>query len=256
MDYKLGKQAPRRDPRTLKFAEYLGADVPAPLTCDWSQHVGKPWGMMANDNVGDCTCAAAGHMIETWTANCGSGVVPADADVLSAYEAVSGYNPSDPGTDQGAVELDVLSFWRKTGIGGHSIVAYTSVRPSVQQHVRAACYLFGGLYIGLQLPLSANGQVGGLWDVPSQGLNGDGQPGSWGGHAVSIVAVDDDGLTCVTWGALQRMTWAFWSAYTDEAYGVLSQDWVNLSVSWTTETLSPSWFDLNALQADLAIVGS
>ena len=32
-----------------------------------------------------------------------------------------------------------------------------------------------------------------------------GQPGSWGGHAVPVVAYDVRGITWVTWGALQPM---------------------------------------------------
>jgi hypothetical protein len=30
----------------------------------------------------------------------------------------------------------------------------------------------------------------------------------------------------VTWGALQQMTWDFWDTYCDEAYAILSEDFV------------------------------
>jgi hypothetical protein len=34
------------------------------------------------------------------------------------------------------------------------------------------------------------------------------------------VAYDEAGLTCVTWGQLQPMTWNFVQVYSDECYGV------------------------------------
>ncbi len=68
-------------------------------------------------------------------------------------------------------------------------------------------------------------------------------PGSWGGHAVPVIAYDASGLTCITWGALKRMTWAFWDAYCDEAYACLSRDWA--------AARAPSGFDWAALDADL-----
>ena len=86
-----------------------------------------------------------------------------------------------------------------------------------------------------------------VWDVV-QGE--DGEAGSWGGHAINIIGYDIDGLTCVTWGATKRMTWAFWAAYVDEAYAIISSDFLNQ----TGQT--PGGFDLQMLQADLRAVTS
>jgi hypothetical protein len=41
------------------------------------------------------------------------------------------------------------------------------------------------------------------------------------------------------------MTWGFLDTYCDEAYAVLSQDWIDKT------NLAPNNFDLTALQADL-----
>src|ERR1700683_1722620 len=79
-------------------------------------------------------------------------------------------------------------------------------------------------YIGLALPLSAQSQD--VWSIPPGGAAGLGAPGSWGGHAVPVVGYDERGLVCVTWGQLKRMTYQFWSAYCDEAYTLLSKDFV------------------------------
>jgi hypothetical protein len=52
-------------------------------------------------------------------------------------------------------------------------------------------------------------------------------PGSWGGHAVAVAGFDAEGLTVVTWGRLQRMDWAFWAKYADEAFCILdTMDWL------------------------------
>lgn len=241
---KLGKSAPRHDPRTLQFAKYLkpAALPPAPAQADWSTKVSN-WPMMANDRIGDCTCAAAGHMIEEWTANAGKVVVPPDTAIITAYSKITGYNPKTGANDNGANELDVLNYWRQQGIGGHKIDAYAALEPGNHAHVEDAVFLFGGCYIGLGLPISAQNQT--VWTVPPGGAVGQGAPNSWGGHAVPVVAYDSRGLTVVTWGALKQMTWTFWDTYCDEAYAVFSFDWISKN------NQSPNGFDQAALAADL-----
>jgi len=58
------------------------------------------------------------------------------------------------------------------------------VAPNSQ--IATAIWLFGGAYIGIQLPIRAQNQD--VWDVPSD-LGLDDVPGSWGGHAVYLVGV-------------------------------------------------------------------
>ena len=161
---KLGKKPAHHDPRTLQMANYL--ELPAiPPAQDWTKKAASSWGMMLNDKLGDCTCAAVGHIIQAWTANAGpKEVVLPDQTILKTYEAVTGYKPSEPSTDRGAVELDVLKYWRKTGVGGYKIDAFVALEPRNHAHIQAAVDLFGGSYIGLALPLSAQTQK--VWSVP------------------------------------------------------------------------------------------
>ena len=246
---KLGKSPARHDPRTLLFASYLTAGLPAPpATADLTTKV-KAWGMMQNDQLGDCTCAAAGHLIMEWTANAGKKMVtPTDKQIVAAYSAITGYNPTTGANDNGAVEIDVLNFWRQSGIAGHKIGAYVALEPANHSHIMDSVYMFEGCYIGLQLPISAQDQVKNhqTWSVPPGGATGDGKPGSWGGHAVPVVAYDSRGVTVVTWGALQTMTWSFWETYCEEAYAILSNDYLNGKMQ------APAGFSLAQLQADLA----
>jgi hypothetical protein len=141
--------------------------------------------MMENDQLGDCTCAGMGHAEMLWSANGGSIDIPSDNDVITAYEAVGGYVPGNPNTDNGAVELTVLKYWKTTGIGGRKIMGYADVNPSLTSHIQQAIWLFGVGYIGVDMPLTAQNQVGGIWDVVGDGQSGDSAPGSWGGHCLS-----------------------------------------------------------------------
>ena len=242
---RLGKKKAKHDPRTLQMANYL--QLPKiPNARAWASKLSKPLGVMKNDSLGDCTCAAMGHAVQTWTANASKEVTPSDNDIVAAYSAVGGYVPGNPGTDNGAVELDVLNYWRKTGLSGKKIAAYVATEPQNLVHVKAAIELFGGCYIGLALPISAQSQK--VWSVPSGGLHGNGTPGSWGGHAVWVLAYDTHTLTCITWGKLQKMTWQFWGNFCDEAYGILSPDWIKKSGK------SPSGFDINQLMTDLNLI--
>ena len=256
----LGKKAPRFDKRTLKLEHYLQSTKlpPTPASLSWSGAFTN-WGMMKNDSVGDCTCAGAGHAIQIWTynANYGQAVTIPDAEVLKAYTAITaeenngqGYNPQTGANDNGCVEIDVLNYWRQTGIGGHKIDAYAFVNPFHPQMIREAIMLFGGVYIGLSLPITAQDQIdqGVPWSVPRTGPTGNAAPGSWGGHCVFIDSYDPKYLTCVTWGALQKMTWNFWYCYCDEAYAIISKDFIEQSGK------SPSGFDMAALTADLTAV--
>lgn len=237
---KLGKLAPKLDHRTLRLARYLRPELPpAPASIDYAGKV-PAWGMMRNDVAGCCTCASAGHMTMAWTANAGAPFVPSDDAIIQAYSDISGYNPATGEKDYGAIELDVLNYWRNVGIAGRKIGAFAAIGRYKQPQVKAAIWLFEGAYLGLALPENAQDQK--VWDA----VGGPGSsPGSWGGHAVNAVGYDDEGVTIVTWGELQRMTWRFWETYCDEAYAVLSQDML------LGDGRSCAGLDLPGLQRDL-----
>ncbi len=242
--HKLGKLPVRTDVRTLSLARYVDrAQLPdPPIVLDLTLRVGD-WPMYANDRVGDCTIAAAGHMIEAWTAVAhGRALEVSESSVLAAFERVKIVDPLSG--EEGAVELDVLRDWRNHGVGHHRIAAYARVSVHDHRLVQAAAWLFGGLYIGVQLPLTAQRQR--TWDWTGH-LDGDARPGSWGGHAVNIVRYSGGSLTAVTWGRLQDLTWDFWDRYCDEAYCILSHDFLEGNEA-------PNGFDVEALRADLALI--
>jgi len=238
---KLGKRHARHDPRVPKLLKFTASLPPPPASVDWSSKV-TTWPMMLNDKLGDCTCAAVGHCIQEWTTYAGAPVVLPDSAILQLYEQVSGYNPNDPSTDQGAVEVDVLNYWLANGVSKEPLQAYAALELQNHNEVMDSLYWFGNCYIGLALPISAQKQD--VWAVPPGGAVGEGAPGSWGGHAVPVVAYDARGLTVVTWGATKRMTWQFWDTYCDEAYALLSP-------LWLSSGKAPQGFDWAQLTTDM-----
>ena len=208
----------------------------------------KQLGVMANNSLGDCTCASCGHAIQTWTSlTQPAEVIVPDATIIDLYAKSCGYNPGDPLSDNGGVLSDVLKYWYQNGIGGHPLSGFAGIRPGNRASIRDAIYLFGVASVGVQLPLAAQYQD--VWDVkPDAVMGGDNAVGSWGGHAIPLVAYDQDTLTCITWGALKKMTWSFWLAYAEEAYAVVSEDFISAN------GLDPTGLDLSTLLADLPAV--
>jgi hypothetical protein len=241
---KLGRKAIKTDTRTLMFGDYLTPALPPPPPkADWTKGINS-WGVMLNDTLGDCTIAGVGHAIQVWTANVGSMVTVPDPTIKSYYEKWDGYVPGNPSTDNGGIELDVLNDWQKQGFAGNVLLAFADPTPANFVQVRQSIALFGGVYIGLSLPLTAQTQD--VWDVvPKGGKNA--RPGSWGGHCVFVPKYDQNGFTCITWGQLKTMTLPFWKKYCDEAHTLLGQDWLNVKGA-------PSGFNQAQLQADLKAI--
>ena len=84
------------------------------------------------------------------------------------------------------------------------------------------------------------------WVVPPRGPVGDAAPNPNNGHCIPAVAYDARNLYVVTWGALKSMSWQFYRVYAEEAYAVLSKDFVERS----GRTIAG--FDLATLEEDLA----
>jgi len=235
---KLGKKPAKIDPRTLKLAKYITA-LPVPPAAVCNSRGTSGWGMMLNDNLGCCTIAGVGHAIQVMVlsqilAASKSGIIrPSDDIILRYYSRWDGYDPSDLSTDQGGVEVDVLNRWRAEGFAGYQLLAYADPDPKNVLHIKQTIALFGGIYIGINMPVGW--QNASVWDANM------GDPGSWGGHAVFVCDYDEEGLTLITWGELQRMTFAGLAQYCDEAHALIVPEWN-----------PPEGFDLAVLQSDLA----
>src|ERR1700761_4232805 len=124
---RLGRRPARADGRSLRFARYVTPALPKPPSAvDYGGKVSQ-WGMLANDRLGDCTCAGVLHMIMLWTSQVDVARVFTDADAIGLYEKLCGYRPGDPASDQGGVELDILKAWRRAPIEDCELLAFAAV---------------------------------------------------------------------------------------------------------------------------------
>ena len=241
---KLGRKAIKTDSRTLALADYMTSALPAPPpSADWTKGI-TSWGMMLNDKLGDCTIAGAAHAVQVWSANVGEMVTIDDDTVQNYYQQWDGYDPSNPHTDNGGVELDVLNDWQKQSFSGHTLAAFADPKPTNLDQVRQSIHLFGGVYIGLALPITAQTQD--VWDVVRLG-GAKAKPQSWGGHCVFVPKYDEKSFTCITWGELKTMTVAFWTKYCDEAHTLFG-------LNWMSDKGSPAGFDQAQLMTDLKCI--
>jgi hypothetical protein len=85
--------------------------------------------------------------------------------------------------------------------------------------------------------------------VPPHGPHGDAAPDPKGHHCISAVAYDSRKLYVVTWGQVKSMSWQFYRAYCDEAYAILSDDFLS-------KKKTPNGFDMAQLKKDLAAIGT
>lgn len=251
---KLGRKVTSPpDDRDLRFAKYRDAATPLPPVphmFGFEREIPRTgWGMLGNDEYGDCVWAMKAHRAMVHAAANGRELDFTTAGVLSDYSAQTGFDPGDPDTDQGTVIRDSLNYERQTGIvdaGGerHKIRGYVRVDPQNHAEVWEACYLFGAVDLGIAVPFSAMDQFeqGRMWSyVPGSPIEG--------GHGVPLIARRSHwGL--VTWGQVQWCGHRFFERYCDEAWAILSDDWLD-----ATGGKSPQGFDLDALLADLEQIG-
>jgi hypothetical protein len=197
---------------------------------------------IAATGIGDCTFATVGHMIEAWTAYAQAEEVLLDnEDLLTGYEDVGKYVLGDEDTDQGCVIQDVLGYWLKTGIGGHRIAAYGRLTKITFADLNAALKVFGSVYLGVNFPSAAMAQFNN--GEPWEPVAGDTIEG---GHAVCLQRFTPglDAMHVVTWGQLQSLNKAWMRDYVEEAWAVITPDWIQSNQN------TPSALDKQALDAD------
>jgi hypothetical protein len=248
----LGKLPATEDHRDLLFSRYVEEPaLPTPPAQFGHETLFAPkaWGMLGNDEWGDCAWAGPAHETMLLTTEGGHAATFTTAGVLSDYSAGTGFDPKagPPGnnsTDKGSDVRAVLGYRVKTGIvdaagNRHKIGAYVKLATGNLTQLYEALYLFQVVGIGIQVPSTAMDQfnTGKPWDVVAGAT-------IEGGHYVPCVAKRDV-IEVVTWGALQGMTEAFFTTYCDEA-------WAYLSTEDLQNGVDPEGFNLTQLRADLA----
>jgi len=230
----------------------VGGLPPASGVIDRCSQVGD-WQMARNDQIGDCTIAGACHMFAATAVYAGyPEPLFSDQEITAAYSAVSGYVPGDPSTDNGADMQTVLEYLRATGLTDttgktHKAAGYAAFgNPADEVLLAQVLDVFGSVYTGVNLPVSAEQEfaAGQPWDwQPSSPIAG--------GHCITLQKRSVGGtgvLGYVTWGRVQHVTRGFQRHYADEAYAVITSDWIG------TNGTSIDGLDLEQLLADLQFV--
>jgi len=202
---------------------------PIPASKDWTTGMPANLGMMLNDTLGDCTCAAVYHAKQVWTANLGTMVTEPDADVEMLYEQACGYDPSQGGEGAGGNEQTVLTYLTQTGAPTgpdgatrEKLAAFVEVDPRNLDDVKRTILACGVAYIGFNVPQSLmppNAPPPAVWTVDPNNSQ------SIGGHAVVLAGYSADGAKVISWGQYYTMTWPFFSKFVDEVYALASFDW-------------------------------
>lgn len=149
------------------------------------------WTPLGNDSIPDCTIAACGHAVQLWTGN-----APSAESVQSAFKAwCSG-------------ECNVgLTLWRWwwNGLGGHHVGGFATLRG--RDELRQASNKFGCAYVSMKRFMDATD------------------------HTILVIAMNANGLTCVSWGAEYPLSWADYDRDVNRAYAI-AQRWKPVLAWW------------------------
>jgi hypothetical protein len=253
--YRLGRLHRTYDPRVPHLSAITaGQALQAPPTsCDWTKNMPANLGMMLNDTLGDCTCAAVYHAQQVWSFNAESAIdTEPDADVERLYILACGYNPRKGGEGPGGNEQKVLGYWVKsgapTGAQGktrNKLAAFVEVDPRNLDDVKRTINECGVAYIGFNVPaylMPSNAAPPQVWNVESSNTN------IVGGHAVVLAGYDANGAKVISWGQYYTMTWAFFSQYVDEVYALADTDWIEAKGS------TPGGLTLDELEVQMQAI--
>lgn len=240
---KLGRNPGRKRLNQLRLENYFAdlASVPTPKpVVDWSTKAGASLSrVFLNDTYGDCVIAGKAHGLGVATAadsDSGGIVLPTDQEVYSQYQAICG-----PG-DNGCIITDVLDVMASKGFlaGGkyYKIDGYVSMDWTNKLLVQIVIDILGVPTIGFSIPSAWMNSS--IWDVTNSPIVG--------GHDVTPLGYNDQGVQVASWGRIYTITWAAFlsTRYLDEMYAVLYQNWYN------ADKLAPSGIDAATLKADLA----
>ena len=166
-----------------------------------------------NSDYGDCVYAEEAHALAIYTGNANTLYAMTTAQTLAMYSEDTGFNPTDPATDQGADPIACLQArCAKPYPDGSTLKAFATVDMSNKALVQFALATFGSIKLWLALPdtyvspfPSGDGFV---WDVGTPNPRQGHCIGSGGYNSTRIVGAGCDGVQILTWGMIGTMTWA------------------------------------------------
>jgi hypothetical protein len=212
---------------------FEGGQLPAaPVKCLYSLNVQYP--MADNNRLGDCVIAGWVHLAQAIAnENGGTYTYPGDDAVQTEYFSLTG------GQDTGLVESTFLQTAKNSAILGAQADIFGVLDSKNVDEIKSAIYTFGGIFLGVVLPQSAQNQFPGTWTVvPNSPI--------LGGHCIVAIGYDAQFVYLVTWGQVIRCTWEWFTTYVEEAYVILYTEEVQKNRGPLEQ------FDIDKLLADIA----
>ena len=236
MSRKFGRLARDIDPKVPHLSAVIASKRQSPprLSRHWGSRMPTDLGMMLNDKLLNCTCAAFYHALQVWSFNAAGRssakmATVSDTDVADLYTLACGYDAGKPGEGPGGKAQQVLRYLLNQGapIGRrrrNKILAYIEVDPRHVNDVKRAINDCGLVYVGFHVPKylgPQNRHLPKVWDVDPSNRR------ILGGHAVVLPGYDEQTLDVISWGRFYKMTWAFFGKYVDEVYAIADQAWID-----------------------------
>lgn len=175
------------------------------------------YGMLGNDQYGDCTFAGFVHLVQATCLLLGTTPPsPTSPEVVQAYLLFT------HGQDMGAVEADVLAALYSTGILGVKLAGYANGLKGIPELLQIIQY-GGAAYLGVMVPMPMQDQfqAGELIDLTNTSADNDIE----GGHCIDGIAFDQAAETVdvLTWGSRVKVTFRWLDRYLDEQWMVIPQ---------------------------------
>lgn len=203
------------------------ASVPVPVL---------DWGMLGNDQYGDCGPAGLDHgMMAAASDTSEHEAFPDDQQVIDYYLAYTG------GQDNGVVLSDYLAYVRRDGFYGHTVAGYAPVTVHDVPTLQFATWAYDFAYLGINVTQAMMD----AFDAGQPWTQETAQGEVLGGHCIPAVGYDSNFLYVVTWGKVQSVAWPAWHAIAEEAWAVITGEDV-------TAQADGHGLNLAALQADLS----
>jgi hypothetical protein len=235
MSYCYGRLPATRPAALSDLAVYATGPLPTPPKTIEVPH--GPYPIDGNATYGDCTIAGVDHLLRAWnTETHEHDATPDETDLIQTYFDLTG------GEDSGLNEAEVLKHWHTQGLFGNKIAGYAPVNPKDLLQLHQSVALYGGCYLGIECPASAQEQFANNEPWTYEGSEVE------GGHCVVALGYGPNGgLHCATWGGVAVLEASFLAHYLDEAWCILSDEMVKAK----GDALG---VDLASLQADLSRV--
>lgn len=243
MTFKLGK-LPGLIPAGLReLGFYAAGRLPAAPASVEPPRVtpdpdGTPWGVLGNDQWGDCGVAGLTHGFM-----CDASITGEAEQFPDAAANISYYLGYTGGDDTGVVLSAFLRYVKQHGFSGHSVSAYAPVGVHDIPTLQFAVNAYGFAYTGITVTQNMMD----AFDAGDAWVQADTRGEVLGGHCVPVVGYDSTYLYVVTWGQLQAVAYPAWHHASDEAWAVITGEFV-------TRNGDGRGVSLAALQADLSKV--